>query len=162
MHLRQLQLGLCAHARREGRVADDVAEGLSGFGATTGTISNRSRIIVLDILLLCTFVLARGKQADGGRGLLWSGRMGRAYLSASCFSYTFRLVWSRMTLMLTKQPRSSFFARNIDILGRASAGGTSVVGSDVGDRQKRYDAMSKGWITWFVAYVSAGDMPGTR
>lgn len=28
VHLRQLQLGLCAHARRERRVADDVAEGL--------------------------------------------------------------------------------------------------------------------------------------
>lgn len=44
-------------------------------------------------------------------------RAGVAYLSGSFSSKTLRLVWSRMTLMLMKQPRSSFLARNIDILG---------------------------------------------
>lgn len=63
--------------------------------------------------------------------------------------------------MLTKQPRSSFFALNIDILWRYFAGGTSVVGSDVGDRQKRQDAMSKGvGLHSSVTYVSNRDLRG--
>lgn len=43
-----------------------------------------------------------------------------AYLSVSYFSYTLRLVWSRMTLTLMKQPRSSFFDRNMDIVGETA------------------------------------------
>lgn len=38
------------------------------------------------------------------------------YLSGSCSANTFLLVWSRITLTLTKQPRSSFFDRNIDMM----------------------------------------------
>lgn len=49
-----------------------------------------------------------------------------SYLSVSYCSYTFRLVWSRMILMLTKQPRSSFLARALDIVG--AKGGSWVVG----------------------------------
>lgn len=41
---------------------------------------------------------------------------GRMYLSVSCSANTFRLVWSRMVLILMKHPKSSFLARNIDIL----------------------------------------------
>jgi hypothetical protein len=41
----------------------------------------------------------------------------RPYLSVSCSSKTFRLVWSRMVRALTKQPRSSFLARNMDMMG---------------------------------------------
>jgi len=42
--------------------------------------------------------------------------MKTTHLSGSYCSNTFRLVWSRMTLMLTKQPKSSFFARNCAML----------------------------------------------
>jgi hypothetical protein len=35
-----------------------------------------------------------------------------AYLSGSCCSKTLRLVWSRIFMMLTKQPRSSFLGLN--------------------------------------------------
>lgn len=53
----------------------------------------------------------------GGREVVWCWRTaGRADLSCSFCSKTLRLVWSRITLMLTKQPRSSFFERNMDIL----------------------------------------------
>lgn len=44
------------------------------------------------------------------------------YRSVSCSAKTFLLVWSRMTLMLTKHPKSSFFDRNIDILGDCEDG----------------------------------------
>lgn len=92
----------------------------------------------------------------GGRRWVWSRRMGKTYLSVSCFSYTFRLVWSRMTLMLTKQPRSSFFARNIDILRDGFCGRDQRRRSDVGgDRQKRQDAMSQGM---WAAYVHHADL----
>ena len=49
---------------------------------------------------------------------LEQARIGRkkTYLSVSCSANTCRLVWSRMTLMFIKHPRSSFLARNIDIL----------------------------------------------
>lgn len=40
-----------------------------------------------------------------------------SHLSGSFCSNTIRLVWSRMILGWIKQPRSSFFARNIDMLG---------------------------------------------
>jgi hypothetical protein len=38
------------------------------------------------------------------------------YLSCSCSWKTFRFVWSRMILALMKPPRSSFFARNCDMI----------------------------------------------
>ena len=41
---------------------------------------------------------------------------GAAHLSGSNCSKTLRFVWSRMTRVLMKQPRSSFFALNMDIL----------------------------------------------
>ena len=41
---------------------------------------------------------------------------GITHLSGSFSAKTLRLVWSRMVLMLTKHPRSSFFALNIDML----------------------------------------------
>jgi len=54
--------------------------------------------------------------------------IGEAHLSGSCSANTFLLVWSRMTLMLTKQPRSSFFERNMDMMavveGRKSSSRT--------------------------------------
>ncbi len=43
----------------------------------------------------------------------------KAYRSGSFSAKTFLLVWSRMTLILMKQPRSSFFERNIDIMAVA-------------------------------------------
>jgi hypothetical protein len=39
-----------------------------------------------------------------------------AYLSGSCSANTFLLVWSRMTLILRKDPISIFFALNIDMV----------------------------------------------
>lgn len=46
----------------------------------------------------------------------WRDEEMRPYLSVSCSSKTFRLVWSRMVRALTKQPRSSFLARNMDMM----------------------------------------------
>jgi hypothetical protein len=90
VHLRQLQLRLCADPLRESGVTDEISEGLS----TVLEISTRARKVL--------------KPHDG---LL------PAYLCGSYFSKTFRLVWSRMILLLMKPPRSSFAARKGAVVG---------------------------------------------
>lgn len=85
VHLAELKLGLRARALGERGVADDVAESLS------------VQVVLISL------------KSYGPIGIA------KSYLSGSCCSKTLRLVWSRMFMMLTKQPRSSFFARNCAI-----------------------------------------------
>lgn len=53
------------------------------------------------------------------------------YRSGSCSAKTFLFVWSRMTLMLTKQPRSSFLERNIDMMAVVWVSKEGVGGDEV-------------------------------
>jgi hypothetical protein len=89
VHLRQLQLSLGAGALWQECVADDVAECLSKSQCDQYTVLQTN-------------------DPDMTRCV--------ANLSVSFCSKTLRLVWSRMTLMLTKPPRSSFFERNMDMI----------------------------------------------
>lgn len=117
VHLGELQLGLGAHARRERRVADDVSERLPVGGTRRVSIGSSTRKET-----------ARGVDATG---VEWRDGEEKedAHLSVSNCSKTLRLVWSRMVRALTKQPRSSFLARNMDML--------AVVGvCDVGERRR--------------------------
>lgn len=92
VHLRQLQLGLGPRPRGQRRVADDVAQRLpADTHVSVEQIPRRVRSI----------------EAPGH---LFS------YLCVSASAKAFRFEWSRMTLMLTNEPMSSFLARNIDIL----------------------------------------------
>lgn len=120
MHLRQLQLGFGAHSGRESRVSDDVPQRLS--------IASKSAWACLD-------VCDGGDAVEAGSG---SGVAGCAHLSVSNSSKTLRFVWSRMVRALTKQPRSSFLARNMDILGgRCLAGLTARMKLEAGSKPAR-------------------------
>lgn len=99
MHLRQLQLRLGARPRGQGKIADDVSK----------------RLPIDPVSQQCASVAP----VDPTTGQLMAGEVGGgrgAYRSGSCSAKTLRLVWSRITLTLTKQPRSSFLALNIDML----------------------------------------------
>lgn len=104
VHLRQLELGLGANSGRECGIADYITEGLS-----EDRVSKMAQ-------------LERGEASPPAERAVQSVRaLGEweefAHLSVSCCSNTLRFVWSRRVRTLTKQPRSSFFARNIDMLG---------------------------------------------
>lgn len=90
VHLAELELRLRARALRERGVADDVAEGLPVIPSHQYKAINIAR--------------------NGDAACAWQKL--HAYLSGSCCSKTLRFVWSRMFMMLTKQPKSSFLALN--------------------------------------------------
>ena len=93
MHLRQLQLCLCADSLRKSGIADEVAEGLPAVLGVSTTVDIGSFAYFNDC-----------------------GKL-RSYLCGSYFSKTFRFVWSRMILLLMNPPRSSRFARNGAVVG---------------------------------------------
>lgn len=90
VHLTELELRLRARALREGGITDDIAKGLS--------VTSR-----LSACVYCGSPMQRHYDVR---------RAKETYLSGSCCSKTLRLVWSRMFMMLTKQPRSSFLGLN--------------------------------------------------
>ena len=94
VHGSQFELGFRADPVGEGGVADQVPESLS-------VDSNRVSIMP-------------DRRAEKRARWTVTG----AYRCGSNCSNVFRLVWSRMILELMKQPRSSFFERNCDILDR--------------------------------------------
>ena len=94
VHLRELQLRLGPHARRQRRVPNNVPQRLP-------------RTIPKETPRISEFAFLKGGRGKGG---------GAAHLSGSNCSKTLRFVWSRMMRVLMKQPRSSFFALNMDIL----------------------------------------------
>lgn len=91
MHLRQLNVRLGAFAGGQRCVADDVAKSLS-----TRALGQSLPFLELPK------PLPRKDEVKARE---------RAYLSVSYASNTFRFVWSRMIMVLTKQPMSSFLAR---------------------------------------------------
>lgn len=99
VHLRKLELGLGADSGGERRVSNHVAESLS--------IDDQNELEKPTKRNTST-------RFNGHRERVGTGTC----LSASCSAKTLRFVWSRIMRVLMKQPRSSFFARNIDILRR--------------------------------------------
>lgn len=77
VHLRQLQLGLRAHARREGRVADDVAEGLSVCGKRARKQSVNA-LPVFSSVLLSSRLSSLPASRNGAADCFWSGPIGWA------------------------------------------------------------------------------------
>jgi hypothetical protein len=106
MHLRELELCLCAGSLREGGVTDCVSKGLSmdtyfisGQSLNTGSWGSRCYAGDLE-LFFCRHASDMIRYARG------------SYLSGSFAAKTFRLEWSRIVWILVKQPKSNFFARN--------------------------------------------------
>jgi hypothetical protein len=100
MHLRQLQLRLGARPRGQGKIADDISKRLP-----IDPVSQQRALVAPNDPTTSQWMAGEWEEAEG-----------EAYRSGSCSAKTLRLVWSRITLTLTKQPRSSFLALNIDML----------------------------------------------
>jgi hypothetical protein len=98
VHLRQLELCFSADSGREGCVADDESESLS-IGVRISACFSFVYVFVFQFVVVVVV------------------KRVFAYRSVSLASKTLRFVWSRRVRTLTKQPRSSFLARNIDMMG---------------------------------------------
>lgn len=110
---------LSALAARERRIANNVAESLPRHTHThkiNQSVTPKVGQVVPGLFFpFPSSFPSRAKKNPPGTAKEWNIL---PYLSASCASKTCRLVWSRMTLILTKQPMSSFLARYRFILGR--------------------------------------------
>lgn len=90
---------LCALASGKCRVANNVAKSLPNKRKHKPVSSHVNPVVLF--VLFSVHKIQKQVTKEKEQNL-------RIYLSASCASKTCRFVWSRMTLMLTKEPMSSF------------------------------------------------------